>query len=120
MTNTPNPAPAAHDPVRILVVDDDALVRAGLSMIDHVTTLGGGPAAPDNRRERALRQLAGLSDREREVAVALGHGKTNAEISAELFMSVATVKAYVSRLLSRLGLNNRVQVALLVHDAELV
>jgi DNA-binding NarL/FixJ family response regulator len=89
-------------------------------LIDHVTTLGAGPAAPDNRRERALRQLAGLSDREREVAVALGHGKTNAEISAELFMSVATVKAYVSRLLSRLGLNNRVQVALLVHDAELV
>ncbi len=52
--------------------------------------------------------------------MALGRGRTNAEIAAELFMSVATVKAYVSRLLTRLGLNNRVQVALLVHDAGLV
>ncbi|MFD0820443.1 response regulator transcription factor, partial [Micromonospora zhanjiangensis] len=72
------------------------------------------------RRDRAVRLLDGLSAREREVAVAVGQGASNAEISAELFMSVATVKAYVSRLLTKLGLNNRVQVALLVHDAELV
>ncbi|GGL89427.1 DNA-binding response regulator [Micromonospora yangpuensis] len=76
----------------------------------------GGSAA---RRERALRLLDGLSAREREVAVALGRGQSNAEISAELYMSVATVKAYVSRLLTKLDLNNRVQVALLVHDADL-
>ncbi|MFI6758931.1 response regulator [Micromonospora sp. NPDC050417] len=81
-------------------------------------TGGSGGVAP--RRDRALRQLAGLSEREREVALALGRGCSNAEISAELFMSVATVKAYVSRLLAKLELNNRVQVALLVHDAELV
>jgi DNA-binding NarL/FixJ family response regulator len=61
-----------------------------------------------------------LSDREREVVVAIGQGKSNAEISAELYMSVATVKAHVSRLLTKLGLNNRVQVALLAHDAGLV
>ncbi|MEU9504772.1 response regulator transcription factor [Micromonospora sp. NPDC048170] len=88
-------------------------------LIDHVTgpgTAGGS----DPRRERALRQLAGLSEREREVAVALGRGRTNADIAAELFMSVATVKAYVSKLLVKLDLNNRVQVALLVHDAGLV
>jgi DNA-binding NarL/FixJ family response regulator len=52
--------------------------------------------------------------------VAIGQGKSNAEISAELYMSVATVKAHVSRLLTKLGLNNRVQVALLAHDAGLV
>ncbi|MBM0258936.1 response regulator [Micromonospora sp. 4G55] len=86
-------------------------------LISHVTA--GGPAGPDPRRERALRLLDGLTGREREVAVALGRGRTNAEISAELFMSVATVKAYVSRLLTKLELNNRVQVALLVHDAGL-
>ncbi len=57
--------------------------------------------------------------REREVAVALGRGWSNAEIGADLHMSVATVKAYVSRLLAKLDLNNRVQVALLVHDAGL-
>ncbi|MFI1192382.1 response regulator [Micromonospora sp. NPDC020750] len=86
-------------------------------LIRHVTA--SGPAGVDPRRERALRMLAGLSEREREVAVALGQGRTNAEISGELFMSVATVKAYVSRLLTKLDLNNRVQVAILVHDAGL-
>ncbi|GIJ33210.1 DNA-binding response regulator [Micromonospora sediminimaris] len=86
------------------------------TLIEHVTA---GPAA-DPRRDRAARLIGGLTERERAVAVALGRGRTNAEIAAELFMSVATVKAYVSRLLTRLGLNNRVQVALLVHDAGLV
>ncbi|WJK42702.1 response regulator transcription factor [Solwaraspora sp. WMMA2056] len=71
------------------------------------------------RRDRARRLLDQLSPRERDVAVAVGQGRSNAEIAAELFMSVATVKAYVSRLLARLELNNRVQVALLVHDADL-
>ncbi len=78
-------------------------------------------AAPDHHtgRRRARDLLETLSDREREVALALGQGSSNAEISAQLFMSVATVKAHVSRLLVKLGLNNRVQVALLVHDAGL-
>jgi DNA-binding CsgD family transcriptional regulator len=57
------------------------------------------------------------ADREREVAVSIGHGKSNAEISSELYMSVATVKAHVSRVLTKLELNNRVQIALLAHDA---
>ncbi|MFD6713875.1 response regulator [Micromonospora chalcea] len=88
-------------------------------LIAHVT--GAAPApGPDPKRERAVLLLDGLSEREREVAVLLGRGRTNAEISAELFMSVATVKAYVSRLLTKLDLNNRVQVALLVQDAGLV
>ena len=53
------------------------------------------------------------------MALRSGRGRSNAEIAAELFMSVATVKAHVSRLLTKLALNNRVQVALLVHDAGL-
>ncbi|MEV5629285.1 response regulator transcription factor [Micromonospora tulbaghiae] len=88
-------------------------------LIAHVTGTAPVPGA-DPKRERAVRLLDGLSEREREVAVLLGRGRTNAEISAELFMSVATVKAYVSRLLTKLDLNNRVQVALLVQDAGLV
>ncbi|MBU8859127.1 MULTISPECIES: response regulator transcription factor [unclassified Micromonospora] len=88
-------------------------------LIAHVTGTAPVPG-PDPKRERAVRLLDGLSEREREVAVLLGRGRTNAEISAELFMSVATVKAYVSRLLTKLELNNRVQVALLVQDAGLV
>ena len=53
------------------------------------------------------------------MALALGRGLTNAEIGAELGMSVPTAKGHVSRLLAKLDLNNRVQVALLVHDAGL-
>jgi DNA-binding NarL/FixJ family response regulator len=78
-------------------------------------------AAPEanGSRRHAVTALGGLSEREREVALLVGQGRSNAEIAAALFMSVATVKAHVSRLLVKLGLNNRVQVALLVHDAGL-
>ena len=61
-----------------------------------------------------------LTDREREVAIAIGRGLSNAEIAAELFMSVATVKAHVTRVFDKLGTTNRVQVAICVHDAGLV
>ena len=69
------------------------------------------------RRRHAREQLDRLTEREREVAVAIGRGKSNAEISRELYMSIATVKAHVSHLLEKLGFNNRVQIALLAHDA---
>jgi DNA-binding NarL/FixJ family response regulator len=72
----------------------------------------------DARRTRAQESLGRLTGRERQVALAIGQGRSNAEIGGELLMSVATVKAYVSRLLTKLELNNRVQVALLVNDAD--
>ncbi|MEV0615951.1 response regulator transcription factor [Nonomuraea sp. NPDC050404] len=72
---------------------------------------------PEEGGERARKLLGRLSEREREVATAIGQGKSNAEIGRELFMSVPTVKAHVSRILTKLSLNNRVQVALLVYDA---
>ncbi|MGW7408450.1 response regulator transcription factor [Streptomyces sp. NPDC054833] len=78
----------------------------------------GTPA--DTRRSRARERLVGLNDREREVAVAVGRGLANAQIAAALFMSVATVKTHVSRILAKLGLNNRVQIALLAYDAGLL
>ena len=71
----------------------------------------------DPRVAAAQRRLATLTDREREVAVAIGRGLSNAEIADELVMGVPTVKAHVSRLLTKLDLANRVQLALLVHDA---
>ncbi|MBB4984433.1 response regulator transcription factor [Streptomyces nymphaeiformis] len=71
------------------------------------------------RRATAAARLAELADREREVAVAVGRGRSNAEIAAELYMGIPTVKAHVSRILAKFGLNNRVQIALLVHDAGL-
>ncbi|KAA1420560.1 response regulator transcription factor [Mumia zhuanghuii] len=68
----------------------------------------------------ARARLAVLSERELEVAVAVGRGMSNAEIATTLHMSIATVKAHVSRILTKLDASNRVQVAIAAHDAGLV
>ncbi|MGI5403783.1 response regulator [Streptomyces sp. CA-135486] len=75
---------------------------------------------PGTRRSAAAERLTSLAEREREVAVAVGRGQSNAEIAATLYMSVPTVKTHVSRILAKLDLNNRVQIALLAHDAGLL
>jgi DNA-binding NarL/FixJ family response regulator len=69
--------------------------------------------------ERARAALATLSPRENDVVLAVARGRSNAEIGTELFMSVATVKAHVSSVLTKLDLDNRTQIALLAHDADL-
>jgi DNA-binding NarL/FixJ family response regulator len=81
-------------------------------LIGHVTD-----SEARDRTRNARERLDRLTEREREVAVAIGLGKTNAEISGELYMSIATVKTHVSRVLEKLECNNRVQIALLAHDA---
>nr|WP_203867308.1 response regulator transcription factor [Plantactinospora endophytica] len=70
--------------------------------------------------ERARSALASLSPRERDVALAVAQGRTNAEIAASLGMSVATVKAHLTHILTKLDLSNRTQVAMLAHDAGLI
>ncbi len=75
-------------------------------------------AAP--RRAEAQRRIADLSDREREVLHLLGSGESNAELAKRLFVSEATVKTYVSRLLTKLDLANRTQAAILAHEAGLL
>ena len=84
-------------------------------LIDRVVDRNGAQER-EARMRRAEETLAVLTERERDVAGAVGQGLSNAEISAQLFMSVATVKAYVSRILTKLGCSNRVQIAILVHD----
>jgi DNA-binding NarL/FixJ family response regulator len=98
------------------------LVHAGDSMLSPAVTrqliaLVAADTDADVRRDSARERLAALSEREREVALAVGQGRANAEIAAELHVSVATVKAHVSRLLAKLDVDNRVQIALLVQDA---
>jgi DNA-binding NarL/FixJ family response regulator len=75
--------------------------------------------ATSSRSPEAAARIADLTEREREVALAVGRGLSNAEIAAELYLSVPTVKAHVSRLLDKLGATNRVQIALCVHHAGL-
>ena len=71
-------------------------------------------------RERARATLADLTSREREVVLGIARGETNAEIAARLYLSVATVKAHITHILTKLGLANRTQIALLAHDADLI
>ena len=86
--------PGAADEIRVLLVDDDALVRAGLSMM--------------------LNGAANLV-----IVRAIAEGQTNAEVAASLLMSVPTVKAHVTHILTKASLANRTQIALLAHDAGL-
>lgn len=77
-------------------------------------------AATGPRQDAEARaRLATLTEREHEVALAVARGQSNAEIAASLFMSVATVKSHVGRLFGKLGVENRVQVAICVHEAGL-
>ncbi|MFC8533071.1 response regulator [Streptomyces sp. NPDC057249] len=101
---------AAGDPVLSPTVTRQLMDRAA----------GAGREERVDRATRARERIALLADREREVAVAVGQGRSNAEIAATLYLSVATVKTQVSRILAKFGFNNRVQIALLVHDAGLL
>ena len=96
------------------------LVHAGDGMLSPTVTrrlisMVAGDAGA--RAEQAHDLLATLSPRERDVALAVGRGETNAEIATALHLSVATVKAHVSRLLAKLDVDNRVQIALLLQAA---
>ena len=86
-------------------------------LIAEVTRDGrtSGTGGPDPAARDAL---ATLTDRERDVAEGVVRGLSNAEIAAELYMGVPTVKTHVGRLFAKLGVENRVQVAILVHDAQ--
>ena len=98
-----------------VVASGDAIISPSVTrtLLDH---FGDTPAS--ERRRAAAQRLAALTDREREVAAAIGAGASNAEVATSLFMSEATVKAHVSRLFSKLDVSNRVQIAIVVHDAD--
>jgi DNA-binding NarL/FixJ family response regulator len=71
-------------------------------------------------RERARELVQSLTEREVEVLGCLGEGLSNARIAERLYLSEATVKGYVSRMLDKLGCANRTQAGLLAHDAGIV
>ncbi len=70
--------------------------------------------------EKARATLAALTPRERDVVIAVAQGHSNADIATELVMSLTTVKAHVSHILTKLGLANRTQIALLAQEADLI
>ncbi|MGP3965537.1 response regulator transcription factor [Nonomuraea sp. 3N208] len=64
--------------------------------------------------------MARLTEREREVAIEVAQGNSNAEIAEHLYMSIATVKANITRIFAKLGTDSRVQVAIKVRNAGLL
>ena len=99
------------------VADGDPMLSPSVTrtLIDRLRT------GPDGGRAAAAEvRLALLTGRERDVALAVGRGLSNAEIAGELHLSVPTVKAHVSRLFEKLQVTTRVQIAICVHDAGLV
>ena len=115
------PPPQIVDAIR-KVVDDEPMLSPSVTRTlirrlrdepDDTATAAAARAADAEAR------LALLTDRERDVALAVGRGLSNAEIARDLYLSVPTVKAHVSRLFDKLRVTNRVQIAICVHDAGL-
>jgi DNA-binding NarL/FixJ family response regulator len=98
-------------------------VAAGSEMLSPAVTrrLIAEYMAPRDHPQRveSRRKLALLSDRERDVLTLIGPGLSNADAAQNLFMSEATIKTYVSRMLTKLELTNRTQAAILAHEAGL-
>ncbi|MCB0896843.1 MAG: response regulator transcription factor [Nocardioides sp.] len=115
------PPPLIVDAIR-KVVDDEPMLSPSVTrtLIRRLRDEPDeGSAAAAVRAAEAQDRLALLTDRERDVALAVGRGLSNAEIARDLYLSVPTVKAHVSRLFDKLGATNRVQIAICVHDAGL-
>ncbi|WP_163544579.1 response regulator transcription factor [Occultella kanbiaonis] len=105
------------------VIDAVRAVHSGDAVIAPSTTrrllehVVGDLIAPD---EVAETELAGLTDREREVMLLIARGRSNAEIGSQLFLAEPTVKTHVGRLLAKLGLRDRVQVVIRAYETGLV
>lgn len=103
--------------VRRVAAGESMLSPAAISrLIDHVVRHEDRDLVAEQAVE-ARSALDRLTPREREVAVAISEGLSNADIAATLYMSIATVKANVTRIFNKLERTNRVQVAILVHEA---
>ncbi len=95
-------------------------VAAGQSMLDPATTarLMGSLRGPDaHKDEQGPAAFADLSPRERDILELIGEGMTNHEIGKRLYLSEKTVKNHISRLLAKLGVERRVQAAVLATQA---
>ncbi|MYT27662.1 MULTISPECIES: response regulator transcription factor [unclassified Streptomyces] len=106
-----------------VVADGEAMLAPSVThrLIGAFTALPAGllPGAPP-RRDAAARLLDTLTARELEVLVLVARGRSNLQIGEDLGLSRPTVKSRVNRILTRLGLDNRVQAALLAHEAGLL
>ncbi|MEU4048251.1 response regulator transcription factor [Streptomyces olivaceus] len=112
------PPPQLLDAVRTVADGNPVLSPAATARVIAAATGPQSSHARDSSREAARRRLATLTDRELETARAVADGLGNPEIAKRLRISVATVKAHTGSLFAKLAVDNRVQIALLVRDAD--
>jgi DNA-binding NarL/FixJ family response regulator len=98
--------------IRVVAVGD-ALIAPGVTR-RLIADFAGRPP------QRSPRPVAGITEREREVLTLIGRGRTNTEIAEDLFITVATAKSHVSRLLTKLGARDRVQLVITAYEMGLV
>jgi DNA-binding NarL/FixJ family response regulator len=103
------------DGIRV-VAAGDALLAPGVTR-RLIESFAARPA-PTPRRTGAAAD--GVTEREREVLTLVGRGRSNTEIAEELFISVATAKAHVGRLFTKLGARDRVQLVIIAYEIGLV
>ena len=105
-----------RDPIADILVPVGLCIAswvAGRQVRVHASPAGPVPTSSESARAR-------LSPREREVVELIAHGRSNKEIATELFISEATVKTHVARVLTKLDLRDRTQVAIVAHRGGLV
>ncbi|MFE4328888.1 response regulator [Streptomyces sp. NPDC056831] len=99
-----------------VVAAGDALIAPGVTrrlIADFVGRPGAAPELPP-------RSVEGITEREREVLTLVGRGRSNTEIAEELCITVATAKSHVSRLFTKLGARDRVQLVITAYETGLV
>ncbi|MEV7394291.1 MULTISPECIES: response regulator transcription factor [unclassified Streptomyces] len=99
-----------------VVAAGDALIAPGVTRRLIADFIGRPAAVP----ERSPGPVGGITEREREVLTLVGRGRSNAEIAEDLFITVATAKSHVSRLLTKLGARDRVQLVITAYETGLV
>ncbi|MCH0561435.1 response regulator transcription factor [Streptomyces sp. MUM 16J] len=99
-----------------VVAAGDALIAPGVTRRLIADFIGRRAAVP----ERSPRPVEGITEREREVLTLVGRGRSNTEIAEDLFITVATAKSHVSRLLTKLGARDRVQLVITAYEMGLV
>ncbi|MFD5699907.1 response regulator transcription factor [Streptomyces lasiicapitis] len=106
------------DAVRTVAEGNPVLSAAAATRVIAAATAPHSPHARNTTREAARERLSALTERELDTARAIADGLDNPDIAQQLHISVATVKAHTSSLFAKLAVHNRVQIALLVRDAE--
>ncbi|MFD5891376.1 response regulator [Streptomyces sp. NPDC060334] len=99
-----------------VVAAGDALIAPGVTR-RLIAEFAGRPASAPARSPRSVE---GITEREREVLTLVGRGRSNTEIAEDLFITVATAKSHVSRLLTKLDARDRVQLVITAYETGLV